>query len=46
LEKGEKPISIFPVTAEKGGYIISKTELSRWKINIPKKYNQMIKVVD
>jgi len=46
LEKGEKPISIFPVTAEKGEYIISKIELSRWKINIPKKYNQMIKVVD
>ena len=46
LEKGEKPISIFPVTAEKGQYLISIYELNRWKVKIPNKYKDMIKVVD
>lgn len=46
LEKGEKPISIFPVTAEKGQYLINLYELNRWKVKIPSKYKDMIKVVD
>lgn len=46
LEKGERPISIFPVTAEKGEYIISKYETNRWKVVIPSKYNTILKIVD
>lgn len=43
LENREKPASIFPVTALKGEYIISKSELLRWGISIPEKYKYLIK---
>ncbi len=46
LEKGQKPISIFPVTADKGEYIISKSESNRWKVKVPSKYNPIIKLVE
>lgn len=46
LEKGEKPISIFPVTAEKGEYIINKYELERWNVKIPSKYTSILKIVE
>lgn len=41
-----KPISIYPVTATKGEYIISKTQLNNWKLVIPLKYKSEIRFVD
>lgn len=46
LENGEKPISIFPVIAQKGEYLVSKSELNRWKILIPTKYKNIVKEID
>lgn len=46
LEKGETPISIFPITAPKGSYIISQFELNRWRIKIPNKYKKEVKLIE
>ena len=46
LEKKEKPISIYPVTALNGEYLISQSELKRWNIEIPSKYKEQINFVE
>lgn len=46
LEKNEKPISIYPVTALNGEYLLSQFELNRWNIVIPDKYKEQVKFIE
>ena len=46
LENNEKPISIYPVTALNGEYLISQEELKRWGVKIPNKYKNQVKFID
>lgn len=46
LENNEKPISIYPVTALNGEYLISQSELNRWSVKIPNRYKTQIKLID
>ena len=42
----KKPISIYPVTALNGEYLLSQFELNRWNIVIPDKYKEQVKFIE